>query len=316
MARNMTFLDTSETAGHRSIILSRTWRRRGRPWILTLQANRTTSTRWAAITDCHKSHSEHVANTMTSRWIKCPQCRGEVGLPLEWAESTVECPKCATTLSTEPRPEVKWRPSEDTAGVEVRAASTGVTHAETSLPTVPDWRRPWGIIMVCIGALAFLASAVIGGDGDLATAVFAGALNPLFFVCLPLGIYWLRLSIVDGGELGIYRDAVRRQPMNAGARYACPVAVPLRSVPCSGTAYSPARQHNSAQNPSPAGICGRISKEFGISWGGQENRGHGLDLCHTQGNVVWEDCPACPGLERLRTALHSFACPLFSRRMQ
>jgi hypothetical protein len=57
---------------------------------------------------------------------------------------------------------------------------------------VPDWRYTAGPIALTIGGLAFVASAVVGGQGDFAAGILSGLLNPLFFVSVPLGLYWLR----------------------------------------------------------------------------------------------------------------------------
>ena len=39
------------------------------------------------------------------------------------------------------------------------------------------------------------------------------------------------------------------------------------------------------------GDFGPISKSFGISWGGQENRCNAGDLCYAQHYAVWVACP-------------------------
>jgi len=63
--------------------------------------------------------------------------------------------------------------------------------AEKPERRVPGWFLPAGVASMVLAILGFLASAAVGGRGDLFLGLFAGVLNPLFFVGLPLGIYWL-----------------------------------------------------------------------------------------------------------------------------
>ena len=55
----------------------------------------------------------------------------------------------------------------------------------------PNWLKPAGIGAIATSLLAFVASAIQGGGGTVGGALVAGLLNPLFFVGLPLGMYWL-----------------------------------------------------------------------------------------------------------------------------
>ena len=50
-----------------------------------------------------------------------------------------------------------------------------------------------------LGGLAFLLGGAAGGGGTPAGAILAGACNPLFFIGVPLGIYWLHRSGVFAG---------------------------------------------------------------------------------------------------------------------
>jgi hypothetical protein len=51
-----------------------------------------------------------------------------------------------------------------------------------------EWMRPASVIAVITAVAGFVASYNVGGGW------IAGLLNPLFFVGLPLGIYWWRRS--------------------------------------------------------------------------------------------------------------------------
>lgn len=55
----------------------------------------------------------------------------------------------------------------------------------------PAWFLPAGVIALILGVLGFLGSAAVGGGGSAEGSLLAGLTNPLFFIGLPLGIYWL-----------------------------------------------------------------------------------------------------------------------------
>ena len=87
-----------------------------------------------------------------------------------------------------------------------------------------------GIILIVISGIAFLGSAFAGGGGGFEGWLFAGVLNPVVWVCLPLGIYWVHAAMnLEGGitahnkasgrtnSLDIYRRAAEQQPPNADA---------------------------------------------------------------------------------------------------
>ena len=63
--------------------------------------------------------------------------------------------------------------------------------------TAPTWFRPAGIASIAVGALAFAASAAMEAsrirstENAIGVALFCALFNPLFFVGVPLGIYWL-----------------------------------------------------------------------------------------------------------------------------
>ena len=67
----------------------------------------------------------------------------------------------------------------------------------------PAWFLPAGIACLVIGLLAFVASAAVSREGDAAGRILVGITNPLFFVGVPLGIYWLVRS-GKGGSRGSF----------------------------------------------------------------------------------------------------------------
>src|SRR5208282_5013167 len=107
-------------------------------------------------------------------WVKCPKCRGEVGIP-DNSDSEVLCPRCREPLLlVDPETNTRWMPGKG----------------------APPWMRPWGYVLTTLGGFAFVASAVneclASHDPPLVAIIFSGLLNPLFFVGVPLGVYWLR----------------------------------------------------------------------------------------------------------------------------
>ncbi len=79
-------------------------------------------------------------------------------------------------------------------------------------------RRAWGICGIAVGICGFVASAVYGGGGSFEGAIVAGLLNPLFFVGIPLGLWFLRSAYA-------YPNLVRcsdcRNRVSAAAKF-CP----------------------------------------------------------------------------------------------
>jgi hypothetical protein len=87
-------------------------------------------------------------------------------------------------------------------------AEGSVTPDRTSAPpntspapppkTAPSWMRPWGWLLTWIGVVAFAATTYVNWNADHArVGLIAGVLNPVFFIGVPVGLYWLKRS----GEL-------------------------------------------------------------------------------------------------------------------
>jgi len=107
-------------------------------------------------------------------WVRCPKCRGEVGIPPE-PPDVVKCPKCGeVVLSRDPTTKAVWKPEAP----------------------APAWMSPFGKLVSAVGMLGFVASVYVEYNKQLwvknYTAIaLCGILNPLFFVGLPLGLYWM-----------------------------------------------------------------------------------------------------------------------------
>jgi len=140
------------------------------------------------------------------RWIRCPGCDGEVGVPDDWTEPVVTCLNCAAKVAVKPESTVQWRPSQHGGGdsgisdarPEVGTGAPPGPQPETqpTIPigrakTAPNWFLPAGLVSLSVAAGSSLACALYGGGGTLEGALVAVALNPLLWVSGPLAWYWL-----------------------------------------------------------------------------------------------------------------------------
>ncbi len=66
-----------------------------------------------------------------------------------------------------------------------------------------------GIALIVLGSLSFVASAAVGGGGSLAGSLLAGALHPLFFIGVPLGLYLLYDFQAKQGNRSVTRHYFR-----------------------------------------------------------------------------------------------------------
>ena len=109
-------------------------------------------------------------------WVECPNCGGKVGIP-DAAPTDIPCPTCKYALLTS-------RPLERTRRLPNDSA--------------PSWMRPWGYAFTIIGGLAFAAGVIdeysASRDPPMVAVIVGGLLNSIFFIGLPLGVYWLRRS--------------------------------------------------------------------------------------------------------------------------
>lgn len=93
----------------------------------------------------------------------------------------------------------------------------------------PEWMRTAGATSVVVGILGFIASAAVGGGGTLEGAILAGMLNPLFFVGVPLGFYWLNRGGAFAPSPETYgRTPIRKPPPPAPIQ---PKPVPISKTP-------------------------------------------------------------------------------------
>ena len=92
------------------------------------------------------------------RWLKCSGCRGDIGIPSDWVQSTVDCPQCGTAAHLPGR--VLYRPAADgqpTGSHEPRpSCSTPVVppsarRASLELGRKADGALTCGILSVLLG---------------------------------------------------------------------------------------------------------------------------------------------------------------------
>lgn len=59
----------------------------------------------------------------------------------------------------------------------------------------PEWMKPWGWFLVWLGGLGFGTSTYVNWRSNYVTeALLAGLLNPVLFIGMPIGLYWLARS--------------------------------------------------------------------------------------------------------------------------
>jgi hypothetical protein len=108
--------------------------------------------------------------------ILCRRCRGRV-VVTRAITGSLKCPKCGEIVYiVDPETGAAWKAPDP----------------------APTWMKPLGWIFFLVGILGFCASAYTTwpqkrypSSEDYWGAMIAGVLNPLFFVGVPLGLYWL-----------------------------------------------------------------------------------------------------------------------------
>ncbi len=114
------------------------------------------------------------------RLTTCPDCGHAVSRRAD------SCPSCGAPL----------KPSRDASNIAANAGGTrNVREAD------PEWMKPLGYVVFTIGMLGFAASFWVDLQSSPShkhddldqwlISAFVGLFNPLFFVGVPLGIYWL-----------------------------------------------------------------------------------------------------------------------------
>lgn len=154
-----------------------------------------------------------------TRWIKCPGCPGEIGVPEMWEGSSVTCPNCRTRLTSDGEHVFQWRASpsanpetnltssttepageivaapNDTAAVQEEEASESAPVPVARDASQKSWMPTAGTACLIVGGLAAASSYYIAGRNswggfDETAGIVAAILNPLTYLVV-LGWYWL-----------------------------------------------------------------------------------------------------------------------------
>jgi len=144
----------------------------------------------------------------TTRWVDCPGCDGEVGIPAGWTEETVSCPQCGAVVAAKQEPAVQWRKKEAKADAgRARPNPAKPTPAPSKpkekygIDESPPWL--WGALTWCPITLVLVVSIMVwhqGTEGDTKpfdpqVGIFAGVvINPGAWILFGLWIYALNKS--------------------------------------------------------------------------------------------------------------------------
>ncbi len=131
-----------------------------------------------------------------TRWIECVGCGGEVGVPDGFSGQTATCPKCGALVAIDGSGPnvVQWRPAQAPEPIASRVQPDTPNVAPVRMTS--EWRLVAGWLSLGLGIAGFIASYRLDPKpyGNTDGALAAGLLNPLFFIGVPLGIYWLKVS--------------------------------------------------------------------------------------------------------------------------
>jgi hypothetical protein len=116
--------------------------------------------------------------------VTCPGCDGVVSVSPTGNEAEVRCLKCDEVVYARNAEGGEWW-----AKVPVPVVSQ--TPEVSATASKAEWMLPAGWVTFGLGIAGFIASYNVGGGGTVNGGIVAGLLNPLFFVGVPLGLYWL-----------------------------------------------------------------------------------------------------------------------------
>lgn len=83
-------------------------------------------------------------------WISCHGCKGEVGIPEDWNQNSVECPSCGERVIVSGQ--ILYRPpSVKPVGPVVDSAQLAVTTPSLELQRKADLTLTWGVVSIVLG---------------------------------------------------------------------------------------------------------------------------------------------------------------------
>jgi hypothetical protein len=150
------------------------------------------------------------------RWIDCQGCDGEVGVPPDWNEHILNCPSCGASVQVKRTLLYRQKATQASSGEPSSPSVEPMAQLPCEIASAPKWMKPWGWLLTWLGIVGFFASTYLNWrDGHEGEAIIFGFLNPMCFVGLPIGLYWLTRS---GVNLGRVLTAINESTLSEGER--------------------------------------------------------------------------------------------------
>lgn len=168
--------------------------------------------------------------------VLCPKCGGEVGFSPELSGRVSECPHCKTVFrmpavdipearvvmeTDEPAKSLPYPPPPPMPPPLVTSVASDAT-AMSSLSTdagdppkarlyvAPPWMMGSGWVALIVGVVGAIASFFVNeGAKHPEIGLVSAILNPMFFVGVPLAIYWINRA-TDSGRFEVCPHCERR----------------------------------------------------------------------------------------------------------
>ena len=125
---------------------------------------------------------EEAAYDANVKWVPCPGCAGEIGVPPHWLAHTVACPKCGAIVSISEIERVLWRPPRGAVSMDGSEQHQPPLVPDAILPAAPvssivrqrdgvtESRQPDGLgiflVLFSGGALAIASTFVLLSSQD------------------------------------------------------------------------------------------------------------------------------------------------------
>ena len=145
--------------------------------------------------------------------VTCPGCDGVVSVTRTGDEAEVRCLKCDEVVYARNDQGGEWWANVPVADPTVEKPVVVPVAAERiEVPATTrkaEWMLPAGWAALILGVVAFIASYNVGPRQGVDARLLQALMNPLFFVGVPLGLYWIKRSqnpvsrLMASGKLAI-----------------------------------------------------------------------------------------------------------------